>query len=45
MKDTKSFQQTLNKKTLNFLENWYNMKIQEILRLLAMADTKQKEET
>jgi hypothetical protein len=43
VKGTKNFQQTLDKETLEFLESWYNMPIQDILRTLAAVDRASKE--
>ena len=43
MKDNKSFNMTLNQNTLNFLERWYQLPIQEILRVLATVDKAAKE--
>jgi hypothetical protein len=42
-KDTVNFQQTLNKQTKEFLERWYELPIQEILRTLATVDKTSKE--
>lgn len=43
MKNTKSFFQTLDQKTLDFLVDWYHMPIQQVLRNLASADRKRIE--
>ena len=42
VKDTERFQQTLDRKTLEFLEKWYNLPIQQILRVLASVDVQGK---
>ena len=42
VKDTERFQQTLDRKTLEFLEQWYNLPIQQILRVLASVDVQGK---
>ena len=44
MKENKSFQMTLSQSTLNFLEGWYELPIQEILRVLATVDKQTKQE-
>ena len=43
MKETKAFCMSLNQNTLNFLEGWYQMPIQDILRVLATVDKVAKE--
>jgi len=43
MKETVRFQQTLNKQTKEFLERWYELSIQEIVRLLTSFDKIDKE--
>ena len=40
----KSFCMTLNENTLHFLEGWYELPIQEILRVLATVDKQAKME-
>ena len=39
----KGFYQTLDPKTRQFLERWYNLPIQDILRVLAAVDVQGKE--
>ena len=43
MKETVRFQQTLDKKTLDFLVEWYELPIQDIVRTLATIDKTEKE--
>ena len=40
----KGFFQTLDPQTRKFLERWYNLPIQDILRVLAAVDVKCKEQ-
>jgi hypothetical protein len=43
LKPNESFMMTLNRNTLHFLEGWYEMPIQDILRTLASVDKASKE--
>ena len=44
MKEKKSFMMTLNKRTLDFLVEWYGLPIQDVLRTLAAVDKAGKQQ-